>query len=153
MAKLALGDRAVLVGVSALGAVVLLRQALKKGGTPAPEAAPTPPAPGQEPSSAEAAAPQASSLTPEEIMGKPEFLFPGMAGYTRAIPVLPPEANSFARQGLSKPYGSITGPSVLSDGKTYIAVTESHLDDHVTNPKTGLKDKHWHKGVSMLMKT
>jgi len=151
--KRTLGDRIAIIGVSALGAAVLLRQALKKNATPAPAEPATPPAPGAEPSSAPAAAPPTSTLTPEEIMGKPEFLFPGMAGYTRAIPVLPPEANSFARQGLSKPYGAITGPSVLSDGKTYIAVTESHLDDHVTNPKTGLKDKHWHKGVSMLMKT
>ena len=132
-------------GLGAFAALALFRRWSRKSEAPAE----TLPAPAAD----KPAEPPASTLTPEEIMGKPEFLFPGMAGYTRAIPSLPPDANSFAKQGLSKPYGAITGPSVLSDGKTYIAVTESHLDDHVTNPKTGLKDKHWHKGVSLLMKT
>jgi hypothetical protein len=135
-------------GLGALAVLALFSRRSKKSEAPTE----TPSAPdGGKPAADKPAEPPASTLTPEEIMGKPEFLFPGMAGYTRAIPKLPPEANSFARQGLSKPYGAITGPSVLSDGKTYIAVTESHLDDHVTNPKTGLKDKHWHKGVSLLV--
>lgn len=132
-------------GLGAFAVLALFWRRSKKSEAPA-ETLPAP-------TTDKPAEPPASTLTPEEIMGKPEFLFPGMAGYTRAIPKLPPEANGFAKQGLSKPYGAITGPSVLSDGKTYIAVTESHLDDHVTNPKTGLKDKHWHKGVSLLMKT
>jgi len=137
-------------GLGALAVLALFSRRSKKSETPT-ETRSEPDA--GKPAADKPAEPPASTLTPEEIMGKPEFLFPGMAGYTRAIPKLPPEANSFAKQGLSKPYGAITGPSVLSDGKTYIAVTESHLDDHVTNPKTGLKDKHWHKGVSMLVKT
>ena len=95
--------------------------------------------------------PHPSGLTKEEIEGKREYTHPTPPGYTRAIPKLPPEANSFARQGLGKPYGSVIGPKVLSDGKTYIAAVESHFDDHVTNPRTGQKDKHWHSGVSMFM--
>lgn len=103
----------------------------------------------------EAGAPEANEptaqLTREQIEGKREYTHPTPAGYTRAIPKLPPEANSFARQALGKPYGTVIGPAVLSDGRTYIAVTESHFDDHVTNPRTGQKDKHWHKGASMFV--
>lgn len=104
------------------------------------------------PAPASRAAPP-SSMTKEEIEGKPELIAKAPAGYTRAIPKLPPEANSFARQGLSQPYGTVIGPQVLSDGNTYVAITESHFDDHVTNPRAGQKDKHWHKGSSMFMQT
>lgn len=92
-----------------------------------------------------------AQLTKEQIEGVREYTAVAPPGYTRAIPKLPPEANSFARQALGKPYGTVIGPAVLSDGRTYIAVTESHFDDHVTNPRTGQKDKHWHKGASMFM--
>ena len=104
-------------------------------------------------SAAEASAPEAGkpALSKEEIEGKPELIAKAPPGFTRNVGVLPPEAGGFARQGLSKPYGAITGPQVLSDGRTYVGVTESHFDDHVTNPRTGQKDKHWHKGVSLFV--
>jgi hypothetical protein len=101
------------------------------------------------------AAPQATNpktKEPSSAEGEPEYLHAGTAGYTRRVGELPKEAGAFASQGLSKPYGTILGPQVLSDGRTYIAVTESHFDDHTVNPKTGVKDKHWHKGVSLLVK-
>ena len=105
-------------------------------------------APSSETSSTEAGKP---ALSKEEIEGKPELIASAPPGFTRNVGVLPPEAGGFARQGLGKPYGAITGPQVLSDGRTYVGVTESHFDDHVTNPRTGPKDKHWHKGVSLFV--
>ena len=102
-----------------------------------------------------AAAPQANPPKgdgPSDTQGEPEYIHAGTPGYTRNVGELPKEAGAFASQGLSKPYRTILGPQMLSDGRTYIAVTESHFDDHTVNPKTGAKDKHWHKGVSLLVK-
>ena len=129
-----------LLALAALGVlgVALVR---RRGATGAESKAPPS-------SSPEAAGP---ALTKEQIEGVREYTATAPPGYTRAIPQLPPEANSFARQALGKPYGTVIGPAVLSDGRTYIAVTESHFDDHVVNPRTGQKDKHWHKGASMFM--
>lgn len=122
--------------IGAFGAYLVVRDRLKKGEAPSEGSGS-----GEKP-----------ALSQAEVEGVREYTHPTPAGYTRAIPQLPPEANSFARQALGKPYGTVIGPAVLSDGKTYIAVTESHFDDHVTNPRTGQKDKHWHKGASMFMR-
>jgi hypothetical protein len=106
------------------------------------------------PRKASASPPQAPNPKPQDdpAPGQREYTHPTPPGYTRKVGTLPPEAGAFASQGLSRPYGSEIGPSVLSDGRTYIAATESHFDDHTVNPKTGVKDKHWHKGVSLFVK-
>jgi hypothetical protein len=130
-----------LLGFGALAGVAHLfgRKDAPKGtaaGPSSPETGPTEPS---------------SSLTKEEIEGKPEYIHAGTPGYTRNIGKLPPEAGAFASQALRQPYGTVLGPQMLSDGRSYIAVTESHFDDHVTNPRTGTKVKHWHKGGSLLV--
>ena len=132
------------LGIAGVGAYYFAKSRKDKPAEPSGE---TP----QDASAPAAEAPHPSGLTKEEIEGKREYTHPTPPGYTRAIPKLPPEANSFAKQALGKPYGTVIGPKVLSDGKTYIAVVESHFDDHVTNPRTGQKDKHWHAGSSMFM--
>lgn len=124
-----------LAALTALGAYAMRRR--DKDATSSSAAGPSSPEPG---------------LTKEQIEGVREYTATAPPGYTRNIPALPPEANSFARQALGKPYGTVIGPSVLSDGNTYVAITESHFDDHVTNPRTGQKDKHWHKGASMFLR-
>lgn len=93
-----------------------------------------------------------SGLTQAEIEGEAEHIHPTPPGYTRNVGKLPPEAGSFAAQALSQPYGTVLGPRLLSDGRTYLAATESHFDDHVTNPRTGTKVKHWHKGGSLFVR-
>lgn len=136
-----------LLGIGSLG--LLGSYLLLRAKSPKPSDADN--APPTDADAPKADAPHPSGLTKEEIEGKREYTHPTPPGYTRAIPVLPPEANSFAKQALGKPYGTVIGPKMLSDGKTYIAVVESHFDDHVTNPRTGQKDKHWHPGSSMFM--
>lgn len=91
--------------------------------------------------------------------GKSQYRANPPAGYGTVTSNIPSNANAQAKLSLGKGYGTQT-PFTGTNGKEYVAIVESHFDDHVT-PQGGWptgpdgqtqKYKFWHKGVSIFVK-
>jgi hypothetical protein len=101
------------------------------------------------------AAPE-SPPAPVRDQGKPVYLVTQQTtpeGYrrTKSGDVLPSGLNSQVKGFLNEDYKYQSAPFQGSDGKTYVAIVESHLDDHVPD-KNGDRYVRWHKGISVFVK-